>query len=84
MTYFEFFLTEATTSTGGLSICVDKGLEPVLCGTILVSVIFPVIFVYKLLALRIIYILITSAQPPVEGESGSLFTSYWQASEETA
>lgn len=56
---------EVTKSIGRLSVCVDKDLEPVLRGAILVSVIFPVIFIYKLLALRIIYILIRSAQPPL-------------------
>lgn len=84
MTCCEWFLTEVIKSTSGLSVCVDKDLEPVLCGGIFMSTLFPVIFVYKLLAMRIIYILIMSAQPPVRGKSSSLFTSYWQASEETA
>ena len=82
MTRFAWFLTEVTEATGGHSICVDKDLGPVLPA---VSVmIFPVIFVYEVLPLRIIYILITSAQPPLGEESSSLFTSYRQASEETA
>lgn len=69
---------------GGFSVCVDVDSEPVLHGVILVSAIFPVIFVYKPSALRIIYILIRSTHLPLGGESSSLFTSYWQASEKTA
>lgn len=42
-----------TKSTGGFRVCVDKDLEPVLHGAILVSVIFPVIFVYKPVALEL-------------------------------
>jgi hypothetical protein len=64
MIWFEWFLTEVTLSTDRFSICTEKDLEHVLRGAILVPVIFPVIFVYKLLALRIIYILIRSAQLP--------------------
>ena len=52
-----------TKSTGGL--CVDKDFEPVLRGAISVMI-SPVIFVYKLLVLTIIYILIMSVQPPQE------------------
>lgn len=62
-----------TKSTGGFSVCIDKDLEPVLCGAISVSMIFLVIFVYKLMALRIIYILIMIAQPPLRGESQAAY-----------
>ena len=72
-----------TEATGGHSVCVDKDLGPVLRGAVSVMI-FPVIFVYRLLALRIIYILIMSVQPPLGEESSSLFTSYRQASKETA
>lgn len=80
MTWFEWFFTQVTHSTDVFSVCVDRDLEPVLHGAILVSAISPVIFMHKLLTLRIIYILITDSQPPL-GESSDLFTSSWQASE---
>lgn len=64
-----WFPTEVTTSTGSLSVCADKASEPVLLGAVLVSAVLPVIFFYKLLASRIIYILIRAAQPsPMRGK----------------